>query len=94
MKTCLEDGAEVYLSPAKDPKRKNQFTWEMIKINVQWVGVNTSIPNVLVYDAFKNHEFPFLPKYSNVKREVKFSDSRFDVYAESKDEQCFIEVKK
>jgi sugar fermentation stimulation protein A len=28
-----------------------------------------------------------------VKREVKFEDSRFDVYAENEKEKCFIEVK-
>ncbi|MDA3880299.1 MAG: hypothetical protein PF436_07930 [Prolixibacteraceae bacterium] len=32
MKSCLESGADVFLSPANDPKRKTQFTWEMIKI--------------------------------------------------------------
>ncbi len=30
MKSCLEENAEVWLSPADDPKRKTQFTWEMI----------------------------------------------------------------
>ncbi|MDP4186162.1 MAG: DNA/RNA nuclease SfsA, partial [Bacteroidota bacterium] len=38
MKSCLEEGAEVYLSPVKDPKRKTQYTWEMIKLNGKWVG--------------------------------------------------------
>ena len=33
MKSCLENGAEVYLTPVDDPKRKTKFTWEMIKIN-------------------------------------------------------------
>jgi len=36
MKSCLETGAEVYLSPATDPKRKTRITWEMIKINGDW----------------------------------------------------------
>ncbi len=45
MKSCLEDGAEVYLTPVNDPKRKTRFTWEMIKINDDWVGINTSNPN-------------------------------------------------
>lgn len=41
MKTCLEDNAEVYLTPVDDPKRKTKFTWEMIKINNDWIGINT-----------------------------------------------------
>ena len=36
MKSCIENGAGVYLSPVNDPKRKTRFTWEMIKINGDW----------------------------------------------------------
>jgi len=93
MKTCLEEGAPVYLSPVNDPKRKTQFTWEMIYINGGWVGINTSVPNVLALDAVKNGLIPELSGYTTVKREVKFGDSRFDVYAENDKERCFIEVK-
>lgn len=93
MKTCLEEGAPVYLSPVNDPKRKTQFTWEMIYINGGWVGINTSVPNVLALDAVKNGLIPELSGYTTVKREVKFGNSRFDVYAENDKERCFIEVK-
>jgi len=47
MKSCLEEGAEVFVSPADDPKRKTRFTWEMIRIGGHWVGINTSRPNEL-----------------------------------------------
>ncbi|WP_319480667.1 DNA/RNA nuclease SfsA [uncultured Draconibacterium sp.] len=93
MKSCLENGAEVYLTPVDDPKRKTKFTWEMIKINGDWVGINTGNPNKLAYEAISNGELPGLDVYTTVKREVKFSDSRFDVYAENETEKCFIEVK-
>ena len=56
MKSCIEEGAEVYLTHVDDPKRKTQFTWEMIKINDNWIGVNTSWPNLLAYEAIKNSE--------------------------------------
>ncbi|WP_066629506.1 DNA/RNA nuclease SfsA [Labilibacter marinus] len=93
MKTCIEEGAPVYLSRAKDPKRKTKFTWEMIQINDSWVGVNTGLPNQIVFEAIRDGIIPGLDKYKHVKREVKFEDSRFDVYAENEQEQCFIEVK-
>jgi len=93
MKSCLETNAEVYLTPVDDPKRKTKFTWEMIKINGKWVGINTSIPNILAYEAVKNGEIDKLSGYSTVKREVKFGNSRFDVYCENNNEKCFIEVK-
>ncbi len=93
MKSCLEIGAEVYLTPVNDPKRKTKFTWEMIKINGDWVGINTGNPNKLVFEAISAGIIPELSGYTNVKREVTFGDSRFDVFAENEMEQCFVEVK-
>lgn len=93
MKTCIEEGAPVYLSRAADPKRKTKFSWEMIFINDGWIGVNTMIPNQLAFEAIKNGELAKLKGYTFVKREVKFGDSRFDVYAENDTEKCFVEVK-
>ncbi|OYT12161.1 MAG: DNA/RNA nuclease SfsA [Bacteroidetes bacterium 4572_112] len=93
MISCIEEGAPVMLSPAKDPKRKTQFTWEMIFINNAWIGINTIIPNQLVFEAVKNNEIKGLEGYTSVKREVKYEDSRLDVFAENDKEKCFIEVK-
>ncbi len=93
MKSCLENGAEVYLTPVNDPSRRTKFTWEMIKINYHWVGINTNNPNKIAFEAISEGFIPGLPEYSMVKREVKFDDSRFDIYAENKKEKCFIEVK-
>ena len=93
MKSCLENGAEVYLTPVNDPNRRTKFTWEMIKINGDWVGINTSNPNRLVYDAVLEWKIDGLKGYTTVQREVKFRDSRFDVFAENTQEKCFIEVK-
>lgn len=93
MKSCLENGAEVYLTPVTDPKRRTKFTWEMIKINGGWVGINTGNPNKLAFEAISAGKIPELTGYTNVKREVVFGDSRFDVFAENETEKCFIEVK-
>lgn len=93
MKSCLEDNAEVYLTPIDDPKRKTKFTWEMIKINGDWVGINTGNPNKLAFEAIQNGEIEKLKGYTEVQREVKFGDSRFDVMAKNDKETCFIEVK-
>ncbi len=93
MKSCLEENAEVYLSPAKDPKRKTQFTWEMIKINGDWIGINTSHPNRIAYEAIKADLIPQLKGYDHVVREVKTGNSRIDVMAQNAHETCFIEVK-
>lgn len=93
MKSCLKEGAEVYLTPVDDPKRKTRFTWEMIMINEKWVGINTGNPNKLAFEAVSQNLIPELSGYTQVRREVKFGDSRFDVFAENEKEKCFIEVK-
>ncbi len=93
MTSCIEEGAPIYLSPAKDPKRKTKFTWEMIFMNNNWIGINTMIPNQLVYEAVVNNEIKGLEGYTTIKREVTFEDSRLDIYAENKNEKCWIEVK-
>ena len=93
MKSCLEKGAQVFLSPANDPKRKTRFTWEMINMGGSWVGINTQIPNKLAFEAIKNHQIEKLQGYNILKREVTFEDSRFDLYAENEKGKCFIEVK-
>ena len=93
MKSCIEVGAEVYLTPVNDPKRKTKFTWEMIKMNGDWIGINTGNPNKLAFEAISAGTISELVGYTTVKREVKFGDSRFDVFAENETEKCFVEVK-
>ncbi|OQX75630.1 MAG: sugar fermentation stimulation protein SfsA [Bacteroidetes bacterium 4484_276] len=93
MKTCLKEGAEVFLSPAADPNRKTKYTWEMIKINGDWVGINTSVPNKLAFEALTNNLIFGLRGYTKFNREVKFGNSRIDLFAENEQEKCFIEVK-
>ncbi len=93
MKSCLEEGAEVLLTPVDDPKRKTRFTWEMILIEGDWVGINTANPNALAFEWVSEGLVPGLEGLTALKREVKWGDSRFDLYGEGPDGGCFIEVK-
>lgn len=93
MRSCLEEDAPVMLTYIDDPKRKTKYTWEMIYINNSWIGVNTQIPNRIVYDWLIERKISGLDMYSVVKREVKIGNSRIDLYASNEDHECFIEVK-
>ena len=93
MKSCLETGAEVLLSQAADPNRKTQYTWEQIKINGHWVGINTMHPNLIVYEALKNNAIRGLTGYDDIAREVTVNDSRLDIVARNSTETAYIEVK-
>ena len=93
MKSCLEEGAPVFLSPVEDPARKTRFTWEMIRIGGDWVGINTSRPNQLAREWIGRGMIPGLEGITGLRSEVKWEDSRFDLYGEWKGGECFIEVK-
>ena len=93
MKSCLEENAEVYVSLSPNPNRKLPYTWEMIKINGDWVGINTLNPNKIAFELLKSQWVETLPKFKMLKTEVKFYDSRFDIYGESDTHKWFFEVK-
>ena len=90
-----EPGAEVWLSPAKNPDRKLKFTWEMIQIKRSLVGINTQHPNTLVAEAIVAGKVPSLTGFDNFRREVKYGkNSRIDVLLEMADgRNCYVEVK-
>ncbi|MEZ5072932.1 MAG: DNA/RNA nuclease SfsA [Bacteroidales bacterium] len=92
MKSCVREGAEVFLSPAADPARKTAYTWEMIRMDAGWVGVNTARPNALVHEWLSKGILPSLEGLTGLRREVTWGDSRFDLYGEDP-RPCYIEVK-
>ncbi|MFH2095676.1 MAG: DNA/RNA nuclease SfsA [Bacteroidota bacterium] len=93
MISCIEEGAEVYLTHHDDPMRKTQYTWEMIKIGGNWVGINTSNPNIIAFNAISGSKIRSLKAYTQVRREITVGDSRIDIMAENIFEKCYIEVK-
>ena len=51
MMGCKEPGSAVYLSRSDNLNRKLAYTWELIRVNKSWVGINTMHPNRLVAEA-------------------------------------------
>ncbi len=45
MKTCWKEGDEVYLSHSPTPGRKLPYTWELVRTEGGFIGVNTIRPN-------------------------------------------------
>ena len=46
-----EPGSEVWVSPANNPKRKLQFTWELVRAGDGLVGINTGLANRIAEEA-------------------------------------------
>ena len=103
MLSVNEPGAEVWLSPARNPDRKLKYTWEMIRVGRSLVGINTSLPNGLVAEAIEKGKIPELAGYGSLRREVKYGEnSRIDLLLENgnrhggggaKNGKCYVEVK-
>lgn len=88
-------GSEVWLSPASNPGRKLHYTWEIIRIDGNLVGINTQRPNALVAEAITEEVVPELTGYETTRREVKYGqNSRIDILLEGTDRpQCLVEIK-
>jgi sugar fermentation stimulation protein A len=88
-------GAEVWLSPARNPERKLKYTWEMIRVGRGLVGINTALPNALVAEAIEAGRVPELAGYDALRREVKYGkNSRIDILLDGRDGRpCYVEVK-
>jgi len=90
-----QPGSEVWLSRASNPKRKLGYTWELIRVGENLVGINTNLPNALVAEAIGSGTMTELAGYATLRREVKYGqNSRIDILLDSPGRpQCFVEVK-
>ena len=95
MAGCSEPGRTVYLSTHDNPKRKYKYTWELIEMPTSLVGVNTLVPNRLVFESLKAGVVPELTGYEAVDREVKINDhTRLDfVLTDHNGLRCYGEIK-
>jgi len=92
---CSTPGNIVYLSYHDNPKRKLKYTWELIKMPSSLVGVNTNVPNLLVFNTIKEGNIPELTGYTEFNREKRVGkNSRIDIFLEKKKRKpCYVEVK-
>lgn len=95
MTGCSQPGRPVYVSPQNAPKRKLKYTWEMIDMPDSLVGINTQVPNQLVYHAAKAGVIDELAGYDAVKREVRAgTHTRFDLMLSGNGKKpCYVEIK-
>ena len=94
MMGLLNLGNKVWFSASDNPKRKLNYTIEMIEINKKKVGINTQLTNKIVLESLKKKKIKSLIAFTNIETEVKFSDkTRFDFLISNDQKKCFLEVK-
>lgn len=95
---CAEPGSRVWLSRASNLERKYPLSWEIVETAAKvLVGINTTLPNLLVQEAIEQGVVTELQGYHAIRREVVFGDerSRVDLLLEhdGNDAHCYVEVK-
>jgi sugar fermentation stimulation protein A len=94
MKSCQTPGWRVMLSLHDIPSRKYKHTWEMVHNGICWIGINTGVPNKIVYEAIRDGRIEALSEFIDLKREVRYgNNSRIDILLEKQGLQCYVEVK-
>lgn len=92
----LNPGSIGYLVKSDNQKRKYQYDLVAIYKGDELVNFDSQIPNAVVTDYIMSGKL--FTNVTKVQREVKFNNSRFDVYVErlndqGQEEQIFVEVK-
>ena len=89
----LKEGSKVLVAKVENPNAKLKYRLEAIKDHKTFVGVNTSLPNDIVFNAMK--EKKILQEIKGVlKKEVKYGkNSRVDIFASHPNGDTYIEVK-
>ncbi|MGL5259794.1 MAG: A/G-specific adenine glycosylase [Lachnospiraceae bacterium] len=90
-KELLIEGVTVYLSDEGNEKRKTRYDLIAVKKGNQIINMDSIAPNKAVKEFIENGSF--LSHILNVKSEVTYKSSRFDLFVETNKEQYFIEVK-
>ena len=91
----LVKDAEVYLEYFPDTDRKTKY--DLITVNKidRLINMDSSAPNKAVYEALQSGKdiLHINEPLTYIKMEYKYKQSRFDVYAEKKNDKIFAEIK-
>ena len=60
MMGLLKAGNKVWLSLSDDPKRKLQYTLQLIQVNNALIGINTHLTNKIFFEALKKRKLIIL----------------------------------
>ncbi len=95
MTGLAEPGMEVWLSKSDNPKRKLAYSWELVRVGRQLVGINAGLPNRIVEEALANGIIKELAAYPEIRREVAYgTNSRVDfLLSGERGQPHYLEVK-
>ncbi|KAB3537343.1 DNA/RNA nuclease SfsA [Alkaliphilus pronyensis] len=93
MKELLLPKAKVILRRVNDPKRKTIFDLLMVYKDGLLIAIDSKLPNTMLDKAFKAKAIEGFNYFTEVKREVRFGNSKFDFSLNNGREHALIEAK-
>lgn len=94
-KELFIEGSKVFLEPSSHEQRKTKYSLVAIMKGEELINIDSQVPNQVVFEAFSENLW-LQERFSGItvlRREVKYGESRFDIYYETKEKKGFIEVK-
>ncbi len=87
----LQCGSKAYFQKSDKPDRKTKYDLISVEYNGDIINVDSQITNY-VAEEWINKKVLF-PDLNYLRKEVKYGDSRFDIYLEHGDKKAFVEIK-
>lgn len=91
-----EPGAQIWLEPNDDPKKKLKYGWRLTELEGgHLAGIDTSVPNKVVGEALRAGQIELAKPYDTIRAEVPYGTrSRIDFLCQSKGlPDLYVEVK-
>ena len=92
-KELLIEGAKVFLEEADKEGRKTKYSLIAVYKGDVLVNMDSQAPNQMAAEALAEGKIEEIGEVDFLKREVKYENSRFDLYYQKGEKKGFIEVK-
>lgn len=89
----LLEGARVFLEEADKESRKTKYSLIAVYKGDVLVNMDSQAPNQMAAEALAEGKIEEIGEVDFLKREVKYENSRFDIYYQKGEKKGFIEVK-
>lgn len=93
MAELLVTGAPVILRKKNNPGRKTNLELLMVYKNGSLICIDSRLPNDLVYSDILSKNISEFINYNEIKREVQYKNSRFDLFLSGFKSRILVEVK-
>lgn len=92
-KELLLEGARVFLEEADKEGRKTKYSLIAVYKGDTLVNMDSQAPNQMAAEALAEGKIKEIGEVDFLKREVKYENSRFDIFYQKENKKGFIEVK-